>query len=201
MSQFNLIDSLKKQRVIPIFRGSHEEIKSALNLMAPLAFSTIELTTSIPEWQKLLAELSSDFQVGVGTITTNSEIEQAISGGAKFLVSFGTFPELLEANKSVPVIPGALTPSEFLNIKRSGINLAKLYPAANFGAKYLRDLKVLLPEMNFVVTGGIGVSEEELRIWSESGAIAIGMGSALGNPLTETEGFKSRVANLKTLLK
>lgn len=201
MSKFDLTISLKSQKVIPIFRGSHQEVKRALELMSPLGFNTIELTTSILGWHELLNELSNEYQVGVGTITTDLEIHKAISNGAKFLVSFGSFPELLNVNNSIPVIPGALTPSEFLNIKKAGINLAKLYPAANFGPKYLRDLKVLMPDMNFIVTGGIGVSEEELKMWIESGAIAIGMGSALGNPLTDEDGYKSRVASLKALLK
>lgn len=79
---------------------------------------------------------------------------------------------------------------------RAGISLAKFYPAAQFGQKYLRDLKILLPEMNFIVTGGIGVSYSELESWSSAGAVAIGMGLALGNPVKDPETFKSNVSHL-----
>lgn len=200
MNNSELISLLRNQKILPIFRGSHEEIKAALELMAPLEFSAIELTTSIPNWQHLLKELSSKYTVGLGTVTTNQDIDDAISNGAKFLVSFGSFPELVAANQKIPVIPGALTPTEFLELQRAGIKLAKLYPASAFGAKYLKDLKVLLPEMNFIVTGGIGVSPDELQTWQSSGAIAVGMGSALGNPISDKSSFEKRVAELNSTL-
>lgn len=63
MNEVDLISSLSNQRVLPIFRSSHEEIKLALKLMSPLNFSTIELTTSTPNWQKLVKELSSDYRL------------------------------------------------------------------------------------------------------------------------------------------
>ena len=55
--------------------------------------------------------------------------------------------------------------------------------------------------MNFIVTGGIGVSQEEQQIWQSSGAVAVGMGSALGNSISDKAGFKKRVAELKANLK
>jgi 2-dehydro-3-deoxyphosphogluconate aldolase/(4S)-4-hydroxy-2-oxoglutarate aldolase len=200
MNYAELVSTLSKQKVLPIFRGSHVEIEAALALMEPLEFNAIELTTSIPNWQLLLKELSQKYQVGLGTVTSNQDIEDAITYGAKFLVSFGSFPDLIEATKKIPVIPGALTPSEFLQFQRAGIKLAKLYPASAFGAKYLKDLKILLPDMQFIATGGIGVNAEELKNWRENGAIAIGMGSALGNPISDEAGFKQRVVELKSTL-
>ncbi|MEN9736529.1 MAG: hypothetical protein RL129_1240, partial [Actinomycetota bacterium] len=58
MKYSELISLLEVQKILPIFRGSHQEIKAALELMSPLEFSVIELTTSIPNWQTLLKELS-----------------------------------------------------------------------------------------------------------------------------------------------
>ena len=200
MNYDELIPILSNQRLLPIFRGSHEEIKAALILMEPLEFKAIELTTSTPNWQPLLKELSQKYIVGLGTVTTNQDIHDAISNGAKFLVSFGSFSELMREIQRIPVIAGAFTPTEFLQLYRAGIKLVKLYPAANFGPKYLKDLKVLLPELNFIVTGGIGTTKDELENWTENGAIAIGMGSALGNPITDKAGFKQRVAELKSTL-
>ena len=200
MNNSQIIETLQNQKVLPIFRGSHEEIKKSLELMAPLQLKTIELTTSVPNWQALLKELSSIYQVGLGTIKTKSDISDARANGANFLVSFGAFTDLVNVNEEIPVIPGALTPTEFLQLHRSGINLAKLYPASSFGAKYLKDLKVLLPEMNFIVTGGIGTSKAELETWLSAGAVAIGIGSNLGNPLKDATAFQKKVAELVTAL-
>ena len=80
------------------------------------------------------------------------------------------------------------------------VNLAKLYPASVFGPKYLKDLKILLPEMNFIVTGGVGISSTELSTWREAGAFAIGMGTSLGNPIKDELAFRNRVAELKSIL-
>lgn len=201
MNYDELISILSNQKILPIFRGSHEEINSALKLMEPLEFKAIELTTSIPNWQQLLKELSQKYFVGLGTVTSNQDINDAILNGAKFLVSFGSFPDLLNVSRNIPLIPGALTPTEFLQLHRAGMKLVKLYPAANFGPKYLKELKVLLPELNFIVTGGIGTTKVELEDWTKNGATAIGMGSALGNPITDETGFKKRVAELKLTLK
>lgn len=201
MNNAQLIATLKSQKVLPIFRGSHEEIKASLVLMSPLQLQTIELTTSIPNWQSLVEELSQKFTVGLGTVKTEKDIADAIKAGAKFLVSFGSFPELIAANEKLPVIPGALTPTEFLNLHRAGMSLAKLYPASNVGPKYLKDLKVLLPEMNFIVTGGIGIEKSDFDTWTNAGSIAIGMGSALGNPLKDEKVFQNNVNELANALR
>ena len=200
MNIAELIATLKSQKILPIFRSSHEEIKASLELMKPLQLQTIGLTTSIPNWQPLVEELSQNFVVGLGTVKTQKDIADAIKVGAKFLVSFGAFPELISANEKLPVIPGALTPTEFLNLHRAGISIAKLYPASTVGPKYLRDLRVLLPDLNFIVTGGVGVSKEEIDIWLGAGSISIGIGSSLGNPLSDPTAFKKNVDNLHDAL-
>ena len=79
MNYAELVSALSKQKVLPIFRGSHVEIKAALALMEPLEFNAIELTTSIPNWQPLLKELSQKYQVGLGTVTSNQDIEDALA--------------------------------------------------------------------------------------------------------------------------
>jgi 2-dehydro-3-deoxyphosphogluconate aldolase/(4S)-4-hydroxy-2-oxoglutarate aldolase len=187
---------LENQFVLPIFRNSREEVLKALELMKPLHFKVIELTTTIFGWQLLAKELAADYVVGVGTISNVAQIEEAQTSGAYFLVSFGAFPELISAVKEIPVIPGALTPTEFLALQNTGIPISKLYPASSMGPKYLTDLKVLLPEMKFMATGGIGIDIDSITKWRDAGALAIGMGNALGNPITDPEGFKIKVEKL-----
>ena len=188
---------LSRQLVVPIFRGSREEVLKALDLMKPLKLEVIELTTTINGWQSLLKELVPNYVVGVGTVTTENQIKRAQDHGASFLVSFGSFPEFIKASRKIPVIPGALTPSEFLALDRLDIPIAKLYPASSMGTKYLKDLTVVLPNMKFVATGGITIDEQSLSPWFASGALAVGMGNALGNPLTNADSFSSQVEILR----
>lgn len=191
---------LTQQRVLPIFRGSHEEVMSSLELMKPLNIKIIELTTTIPNWDSLVRKLQGNYTVGVGTIKSQEDITLAIECGAKFLVSFGTFTELEKSSKFIPVIPGAFTPSEFLHLSQSGIKIAKMYPASKMGPKYLKDLKVLLPNLKFVVTGGIGIEESDIKPWLDAGAIAVGIGSSFGNPSKDRDGFAKAVERLRTFL-
>lgn len=66
---------------------------------------------------------------GVGTIKSESQIQQAKAAGAQFLVSFGFFDALIE-EVDIPVIPGAMTANELLTIQRAGVRCAKIYPAS-----------------------------------------------------------------------
>jgi 2-dehydro-3-deoxyphosphogluconate aldolase/(4S)-4-hydroxy-2-oxoglutarate aldolase len=191
---------LGRQLVLPIFRGSREEVLQALNFMKPLKLEAIELTTTINGWQSLLRELAPHYVVGVGTVTTEHQIKKARENGASFLVSFGSFPKFIQSSRKIPVIPGALTPSEFLALDRLDIPMAKLYPASSMGTKYLKDLTVVLPNMKFIATGGITIDHESLSTWLDSGALAVGMGNALGNPITNPDSFSLQVEILRLAL-
>jgi 2-dehydro-3-deoxyphosphogluconate aldolase/(4S)-4-hydroxy-2-oxoglutarate aldolase len=94
------------------------------------------------------------------------------------LVSFGFFDALIE-EVDIPVIPGVMTPNELLTIQRAGVRCAKIYPASVLGKKYISDLKVLMPEMELMVTGGIPSSKDEIDSWIASGAFCVGVGSSV----------------------
>ena len=178
MNSKTLVSDLRTQRVLPIFRQNSAEVKQILNQLRPLNIRVIELTTSIPRWQDLVEDLSHDYIVGVGTIKSESQIQQAKVAGAQFLVSFGFFDALIE-EVDIPVIPGAMTANELLTIQRAGVRCAKIYPASVLGKKYISDLKVLMPEMELMVTGGIPSSRDEIDSWIASGAFCVGVGSSV----------------------
>lgn len=107
---------------------------------------------------RAIVEQLPDVVVGIGTITTVTDITDAISAGAKYLVSPGT-PDTLAAalvEARVPAIPGCATASEAMALAARGFSLLKFFPArAAGGIDFLKSVAAPLPEIRFCPTGGI----------------------------------------------
>lgn len=97
---------------------------------------------------------------GAGSLRTAVQAAQVKDAGARFGVSPGHAPRLLEAARAVdlPMLPGAATASEMLKLLEHGYTLQKFFPAELAGGvPYLKALSAPLPEIRFVPTGGITI--------------------------------------------
>ena len=121
----------------------------------------IELTLRTPvalDAVRAIAAEVPEITLGVGTVCTPAQAEQAAEAGAGFLVSPGTTPTLLEAmlGTGLPFLPGTATVSEVLAVLEAGVSEMKLFPAeASGGAAYLRALSAPVPAARFCPTGGV----------------------------------------------
>lgn len=117
--------------------------------------------------------------IGVGTALSASDAQQAISAGAQFVVTPAVRTSVIDVcNKhAVPVLCGALTPSEALQAHERGADMIKIFPARAFGPAYIKDLLAPLPMLKLVPTGG--VSADNARAYLDAGAVAVGMGGNL----------------------
>jgi 2-dehydro-3-deoxyphosphogluconate aldolase/(4S)-4-hydroxy-2-oxoglutarate aldolase len=105
---------------------------------------------------------------------------QCIDAGARFLTSPGFVPEVVTyARKAeVVVFPGALTPTEVIAAWKAGSDFVKIFPTGHVGGvQYLRALKVPLPQIPLIATGG--VNQLTASDFILAGATAIGVGSEL----------------------
>lgn len=96
--------------------------------------------------------------VGVGTITTGAQIDEVMAAGAVFGVSPGTTPELLAHARraGLPLLPGAMTPSDVMRALDAGYTRMKLFPAVPAGGiAMLKSLAGPFPGVVFCPTGGI----------------------------------------------
>jgi 2-dehydro-3-deoxyphosphogluconate aldolase/(4S)-4-hydroxy-2-oxoglutarate aldolase len=96
--------------------------------------------------------------VGAGTLRTPGQLKQAVEAGARFLVSPGAPPRLLDAAEeiSVPLLPGIGTPTEAMTAAERGYSFLKFFPAeAMGGAPVLKAYAAPLPDIRFCPTGGI----------------------------------------------
>jgi 2-dehydro-3-deoxyphosphogluconate aldolase/(4S)-4-hydroxy-2-oxoglutarate aldolase len=125
------------------------------------------------------SRLGSDAILGVGTVTTATEVVRAREVGAQFVVSPHVDVDVLDAarREGLPAFPGTFTPTEMHRALALGACAVKLFPAGRLGAGYLRDIRGPFPHIAVVPTGGIALSA--IPEWLDAGAMAVGLGSPL----------------------
>ncbi len=121
----------------------------------------IELTLRTPVAMEALAMLKRelpDVVVGAGTVLTVEQMQQAIDAGADFLVTPGTPAFMADAlaEAPLPVVPGAASPTELLELYRRGFRVCKLFPASAVGGlAMIKGLAGPIPDLKLCPTGGI----------------------------------------------
>jgi 2-dehydro-3-deoxyphosphogluconate aldolase/(4S)-4-hydroxy-2-oxoglutarate aldolase len=122
----------------------------------------VTLRTSVAlECVRAIRSAVPDAVVGVGTITSTSDVDAARAAGAAFGVSPGHTPELLAKvrESNFPFLPGVMTPSEVMRVLDAGFTAMKLFPARQAGGiDMLRAIGGPLPQALFCPTGGIDVA-------------------------------------------
>lgn len=114
--------------------------------------------------------------VGAGTVVTKAQVDAALGAGARFVVSPGFDPDIVDycAERSVLVVPGVVTPSEVQRARAHGAEVLKFFPAeAAGGASYLKALCGPFATARFVPSGGIGLEALE-RYLSVPQVVAVG---------------------------
>lgn len=121
----------------------------------------IELTLRTPAALECIRRIAAEvpeIEVGAGTVLSPDDAEAAAAAGARFLVSPGSTPTLIDAMSSIglPFLPGVATVSEAMALREAGISELKFFPAeAAGGTAMLRSIAGPLPDLRFCPTGGI----------------------------------------------
>lgn len=124
--------------------------------VAEVTFRTDAAAGSI----KVLAD-RGDIIVGAGTVRSVDQVNQAVDAGAKFLVSPGLRTDIvLRAQElGVPILPGAVTPSEILAAQELGLGTVKFFPANVYGgAAAIKALSAPFTDISFIPTGGVSAA-------------------------------------------
>ena len=118
---------------------------------------------------------------GAGTVLDAESARAAILAGAQFIVAPSFNPALVEICRrySVPVMPGAYTPTEIVTAWECGADMVKVFPAGVGGLAFIKALRAPLPQIELVPVGGVKV--ENTADFVRAGAAAVGVGSALIN--------------------
>ncbi|MGW0391255.1 bifunctional 4-hydroxy-2-oxoglutarate aldolase/2-dehydro-3-deoxy-phosphogluconate aldolase [Streptomyces sp. NPDC003042] len=164
----------------------------------------VEFTLTTPGVLDALREYAdaapAGLALGAGTVTTPADAQRAVEAGAGYLITPATGLDVIaEARRlGVPVLPGALTPTEILTAWRAGAAMVKLFPASVGGPSYLRAIRAPLPGIPLVPTGGIDL--DAAPAYLAAGAAALGMGGPLIGDACESGGdlgaLRERAARL-----
>jgi 2-dehydro-3-deoxyphosphogluconate aldolase/(4S)-4-hydroxy-2-oxoglutarate aldolase len=159
-----------RSRVVPVV--SIESADAAVPLAEALlegGIDVIEITLRRPGGLPGIAALarsSLPICVGAGTLLDPQDVARAVEAGARFGLSPGATPPLLQAARTagLPFVPGVMTPSEVMVARAAGHSLMKLFPAVQAGGiAMLKAISGPLPEVRFIPTGGIRA--ETLTEW------------------------------------
>lgn len=181
MKQNNIRKILQENPVIPVVSfNSTEEVEPTINELVNKGINCIEITLrnecAFSCIQSAKALNISGFDVGVGTIVSEEQIQQAAEIGVDFMVSPGINKNLSNAlmNSGVPFIPGVATPSEIILGMELGWDTFKFFPANLFGGiKALKTYSNVFPNILFCPTGGI--SEDTHQNYLElSNVVSVG---------------------------
>jgi 2-dehydro-3-deoxyphosphogluconate aldolase/(4S)-4-hydroxy-2-oxoglutarate aldolase len=171
--------------IIPVVRAPSPELATrAVEAVCEGGIDVIELTMTVPGAVSLITQLRSRFGeavvVGAGTVLDAETASACIEAGAQFVVSPILDPATVSycRTRRVPVMPGALTPTEIVRAIHAGADLVKVFPCgAVGGASYIRSLKAPLRDARLVPTGG--VSLQTVGDFIRAGASAVGVGTEL----------------------
>jgi 2-dehydro-3-deoxyphosphogluconate aldolase/(4S)-4-hydroxy-2-oxoglutarate aldolase len=171
--------------IVPVVRAPSAELAMrATDAVLAGGISVFEITMTVPGAVEVIRLLSQQLRgralIGAGTVLTPEDALACIDAGAEFIVGPGLNLATIAAahSRDVPVMPGALTPTEVISAWQAGADMVKIFPCgAMGGAKYLRALRGPLPQVRMLPTGGVSASTAADYI--ASGASALGVGSEL----------------------
>ncbi len=171
-------------RLVVVARAQQAaDYDAVIDALIAAGVPSIELTLTTPGTLERLPELREKYgeaiDLGIGTVTNRDQLDRAVSGGAQYLVTPVTDPEIIRASvdAGVPIVPGGLTPSELFTSWRLGASAVKIFPAGVVGSAYVKDLRGPFPGLQVVPSGGVDL--DSARGWLDAGALAVSVGGPL----------------------
>jgi 2-dehydro-3-deoxyphosphogluconate aldolase/(4S)-4-hydroxy-2-oxoglutarate aldolase len=185
MSKSETLQRIREIKVIPVLRArKHEDAIAIAHAVKQGGVPVLEITMTVPGAvdviRQLMATFGNEVLIGAGTVLDPETARACILAGAEFVVSPSLKISTIEIchRYSVPVFPGALTPTEVLTAWEAGADAVKVFPCGSVGgAKYLKSLKAPLPQIEMIPTGGVSLSTAAEFL--SAGAFALGVGADL----------------------
>ena len=184
LSNLSWLSLLHQHRSIAVIRASSRFLGYQMaQAVAEGGMSLIEITWNSSQAPELISQLRSELPtciIGTGTILNREQLQQAIAAGAQFLFTPHVDTKLIELAiaEGVPMIPGALSPTEIITAWQAGASCVKVFPIqAVGGASYIKALQGPLGSIPLIPTGGVTLENAQELI--TAGAIAVGLAGDL----------------------
>ncbi|MCL1795143.1 MAG: bifunctional 4-hydroxy-2-oxoglutarate aldolase/2-dehydro-3-deoxy-phosphogluconate aldolase, partial [Oscillospiraceae bacterium] len=157
-----MIEKIKALGIVPVVKIDDEKkaVPLALALcrgglpIAEITFRTDKAEESI----RRIAESVPEILVGAGTVLSPAQVDRAKAAGAKFIVSPGLNPKVVEhcQNENIPIFPGCCSPSDIEKAMELGLRCVKFFPAEQSGGiAAIKAMAAPYGDISFLPTGGI----------------------------------------------
>ena len=157
-----VLSELGRLGVVPVVRIDKAADAAPLGkALIAGGLSCAEITFRTAAAEEAIRSLASAFPellLGAGTVLTLDQAKKAVAAGARFIVSPGFSPALVDwcQSSGVPVLPGVATPTDIMMALEKGLSIVKFFPAEAFGGvATLKALSAPFGGVRFVPTGGI----------------------------------------------
>lgn len=163
-----ILDELCGYHIIPVVvLNRAEDAKPLAKALCEGGLKCAEVTfrtDAAEESIRIMASEYPDMMVGAGTVLTIEQVDSAVMAGAKFIVSPGFDPEIVDycIKKDIPVVPGCMTPSEVAQGVKRGLEVLKFFPAEQAGGiAMIKAMSAPYTSVRFMPTGGINAKNLE----------------------------------------
>ena len=164
----NVSETIQKMGVVPVVvlndaKDAAPLAKALCEGGLPCAEVTFR-TEAAEESIRIMTTEYPEMFVGAGTVLTIDQVDRAVAAGAKFIVSPGFDPEIVDycLSKDIPVYPGCITPSEVAQAVKRGLKVVKFFPAEQFGGvSTIKALAAPYVGVKFMPTGGVNANNLE----------------------------------------
>lgn len=173
----------KQLPIVGIVRGIEAEAaKWVAETYLSCGFYTLEITMNTPGAAEIISTLAKEFpelNIGAGTVCNIEDYQKAKNAGSQFMVTPIIDEEVISTSvkESIPIFPGAYTPTEIYKAWSLGATAVKVFPATQLGVKYVKDLMGPLNTIKLLPTGG--VSKENIQSFFKANVYGVGMGGSL----------------------
>ncbi|WP_295858314.1 bifunctional 4-hydroxy-2-oxoglutarate aldolase/2-dehydro-3-deoxy-phosphogluconate aldolase [uncultured Fibrobacter sp.] len=204
----DLLEFLKPMPVVGILRDIPQGAEEAcVKTAAQCGLKAIEVTMNTANAAEIIAALKTaakplNIAVGAGTVRHGHDLEKALAAGAEFIVTPNTRNEIirLSCTAGVPIIPGALTPTEVQKAFDLGASAVKIFPVNCVGGpEYIKALRGPFRDIPLMACGG--VNPENTQAYFKAGANLVSFGASIFDPKLMAAGdWKTIAEKLNKLL-
>jgi 2-dehydro-3-deoxyphosphogluconate aldolase / (4S)-4-hydroxy-2-oxoglutarate aldolase len=215
MARFTRLEVYKKMHEYPIIPLlSSSDVADSLKIIEACykgGIRVFEFTNRGDFAHEIFAEMAKyirqncpEMAFGIGTILDAGTASLYIQNGADFVIC----PNLVEGvakvcnRRKIAWIPGVATLSEISKAEELGAEIVKLFPAQVLGSAFVKALKAPMPHTTVMATGGVELTEANLKEWFEAGVTCVGIGGKLvSKEMLETKNFEPLTNTLSQFLK
>jgi 2-dehydro-3-deoxyphosphogluconate aldolase/(4S)-4-hydroxy-2-oxoglutarate aldolase len=178
-----LVQRIKQNRLVAIIRlEDQQDVQNTIECLVAGGVTVLEVTSNTPGFDQEISKARiryPEILIGAGTIYNSSLAKQAIACGAQFLVTPSVSKKVakLAHKANIPVLMGALSPTEIVSAIEAEADIIKLFPAGELGLMYYRGVKGPFNKVDFFAVGGLGI--DNIQPWFEEGVAGVGIGNEL----------------------